>query len=257
MTVTRADYDRALSGFVTRMSSLGKDLQSIVLYGSLARSDLRPGKSDLLDAYIFFSQRALERLDGYRRVVTQLVDACKALAESGLPYQHPAHYYGDEETAYLPAEFLPELMSDEYSTVLWGSDVRASFRTDDAIAAARFEEFRQYAILPMAGYLVPVELSPEERVSLAKQLDLWFRKLLPASACAATGEPVPGPAAVGTLRELFPDVDLTVLDAIKDLREASKGPPGADDLRALLRKGLVLTEELYRRIQEVSDGGLR
>ena len=59
MKATGRDYDRALAVFVARMRDLGDDLKSVLLYGSVARSDFSPGKSDLLDAYVFVSQRAL------------------------------------------------------------------------------------------------------------------------------------------------------------------------------------------------------
>jgi hypothetical protein len=249
VTATREDYDRAIRTFVEEMRELGPVLRGILLYGSVAHAGFRPGKSDLLDAYVFLDQGALASREGYRRAVGRLVEACVTLSESGLPYKHAAHYHGADETSYLPGEFLPEMLSDDYSTVLHGEELRSTFpAAQDGLNTATIEEVRQYGCLPLAKFLAPDELSVEDRESLARGLDMWFRKLLPVWACASVGQPTPAPVAVDKLRQLFPDLDFSAIEDILELKKRLDGTPTSQELQRLLRRCLVMTEKLYERM---------
>jgi hypothetical protein len=169
--------------------------------------------------------------------------------ESGLPYSHPPHFYGDEESRYIPAEFIPELESDDYSKILCGENVRAHLPSKEAILGARFEEIRQYRIFPDLWRLARDKLTVKEREDLVRVLYMWFGKLLLVWACSSLGQPVPAPNAVEWLKEHVPDVDCTIVDAVKKLRDREDGPPESRELKELLRRGLKFTEELYRRVQ--------
>jgi hypothetical protein len=153
--------------------------------------------------------------------------------------------------SYIPAEFLPELASGDHSKILCGVSSRSSFQAKDALIAGGFDEIRQYWVLPDASYLSRDELTEKERATLARRLELSFRKFVIVWACAAAGKPTPAADAIGKLKELFPDIDFAVIDAIGGLRERMDGPPETRELKELLRKGLAFTEELYSRIQAV------
>ena len=105
MSVTAADYHTLMDGFVRDLASLGQDLVSVYVYGSVARGNVRPGTSDVGDAYVFLRQRVLEDREAFLSAMRTMTEACRAMARSGLP-AHAHHYYGDQELRYVPAGFL-------------------------------------------------------------------------------------------------------------------------------------------------------
>jgi hypothetical protein len=251
MTATKEQYDKAIDTFVAGMQELGEDLKGILLYGSVVGDRLVPGRSDLLDAYVFFSQRTLESPTGYRRVVKKLVEQCATMSQAGLPYKHPPHYHGDEETMYLPREFLPEMLSDDWSRVLCGENLRSTFPEEsEGMLTAVIEEVRQYGYLHLTNYLAKDDLDLEDRVKAVRSLDVWVRKFVLIWAAASVGTPTPAPMALEKLRRLFPDIDFTVADAIAELKKRKNDPPESDELKTLLLKSMTMCEKLYEHIVE-------
>ena len=258
MKATADDYYQALDTFVAGMSELGENLKGILLYGSVVGDRFVPGRSDLLDAYVFFPQNVLEDFSEYRRAIGKLVDQCVTMSKTGLPYKHPPHYYGDEETRYLPREFLPEMLDDTHTRVLWGENLRESFpRENGGILSATIEEVRQFTYLHLSKFLSNDSPSPEEKEILVTHLHAWVCKFLPAWACASAGVSTPVPVAVDRLKSLFPEINFSVVDRVADMKNRIGDLPGTDELKTLLRDGLVFCEEVYEHVIKAIEPAAR
>ncbi len=243
--MTDADYRRVMDRFARDLASLGEDMVSVYLYGSVARGNLRPGRSDVGDAYVFLRQRVLENRDSFLGALHTMAEAVRTMARSGLP-SHAFHYFGDGELRYIVAGALATLRSERESRLRAGHDLQARFVDPVPVDTGMHEMLREWGY-PLARYLARDELTHDERQALATGVD-DIRKYVPLWACAAAHEPAAGEEAVRTLERLFPDVDLSVLHELEELRRDSANVPGTAELRHIVRKCLVLIEELHLRI---------
>jgi hypothetical protein len=113
MTVTAEDYDLTFERFAEDLHRLKGDITSVVRYGSIARGELSPGKSDIMDAYVFLKREVFATEDAFSRVIEEFVSTCRWLSETGIPFHHPFHYYCDDETQNLPAGFVGVLKAED------------------------------------------------------------------------------------------------------------------------------------------------
>src|SRR5438552_3896838 len=109
MNITLENYDDALQGLLNDVETMKEDVSSVVLFGSMARGDVNPGRSDVMDAFLFFKPEVFNDRERYLRDLEIMVGSCQRLAQSGLVY-HPFLYC--DNTNLIAATFLPALRSE-------------------------------------------------------------------------------------------------------------------------------------------------
>ena len=244
MSVTLEDYERAIEGFARELARLGDSLVSVYLYGSAARGTVKPGTSDL-DFDVYLRRGVFEDREAFLDAVKAMVGACGNIASSGVRYEHPCAYWADDELRYLDPAFLPSLLSGKESRLIAGSDIRGRFPDPVILGSSALNEMLYY-VYSLSSFLKPGELTPQERAGLVGGID-FTRKVIPQFACGEAGEPAVWEEAPRTLARLFPDIDLSVLEDAAALRDAGDAVLSAEELKRLLRRCLVLIEELRQR----------
>jgi hypothetical protein len=245
MSATIEEYRRAIEAFRVDLERIGDDLESLYLYGSVARGDIVPGRSDLGDAYVFLRQQAIDDRESFLAAFDRMVEACRNLARWGIP-SHGFHYFGVEETHYLHAAFLPVLRSPNESRRISGEDLGARTAEPVPVENGMLDPFL-FWLVPMARLLALDEPTREECRGFADWMD-GIRKFFPPWACAAAGAPSAGGEALRALARLFPEVDLSPFDDLAALRTRGGEPPAADEIKALLERCFTMTEEIHRTI---------
>jgi hypothetical protein len=249
VTPTLEDYWRAVDAFVTSMDGLGGDLRGILLWGSLARGDAVPGKSDLLDALVIV-RGPLEKPAHFDQVVEQILVACAPLAESGLPFAHPPILYQEEELGDFDAAFGPTLVSPDSSRLLLGEDLRPLVRWSDegqVVARCAFFSLKRRFLDRLSVFLPPLRLSEQHQSLLFDRL-VDLHKVFPARASAALGRPAGQTHALATLRQALPDLDFSLFDEIAALRKGERSLGRPEELQDLLRKTFDLMERIEERV---------
>ena len=247
MTVTVDDYQRAVDDFVAGLrESLGDDLISIILYGSLARQEVKPGQSDLLDAYVYLKNDVFIDKEKFFYTFDTMVTACNRLSLTGLPYQHPFQYWGETELAHTPALFRAHLESDALSTVIFGKDIRQQMTCTEAeltVAKLSFFEARRMGH-HLAIYLRKQELTEDDCEKMLAGVKMLL-KFLPQMACVSL-HILTGPnQAIPSLLKALPDLDAA---SVQNFQERTVAPVEAEELRELLRQTLSFIEDLHDKL---------
>jgi|KBSSwiStaDraftv2_1062776.scaffolds.fasta_scaffold82357_3 predicted nucleotidyltransferase len=247
---TVQDYDNAIRDFLSDLDQLGDDVASVLLYGSVAREDVVPGESDLMDAHVFLRNEVFQDKDRFLRSLEVMVEACGRLSQTGLPF-HPWHYFSLDEAVLSPAMYLPTWHSDRTSKVLKGEDIRpriSSTETSHAVAATSFFNARRTTAHLLAFYLSKKEWSADDEQKVKHRL-ASLKKHICIMGCFALGIPAEASEAVAKLRERLPSLDIAVLYAIDSLRNETGAPPQEPRaLRQVLRDALMFVEHLHDEI---------
>jgi hypothetical protein len=230
MSITKEDYDRLLEDFRERMNALGGDFVSALLYGSIARGDMVPGKSCVLDAYVALDESIFESKERFLKVLHTLVEAGEAIFDSPIPNKHMFHYCGTDELDTLPAMFVPILR--ETGKIICGEDVWTRIEPNEASKRAWRGTFfglrRQFPsvfgleeFLGACRYLKKPELSSEEIDNIVIG---WAKSLLE---------------------------HISAVEKAKAIKESPEQYTGdADFAREFIRDCLYFIEELNDRIVE-------
>jgi predicted nucleotidyltransferase len=246
MTVTTETYQRALSDFLNSLHEMEEDVTGVLLFGSLVRDEVSPGRSDIMDAFVFLREEVFRDRERYLNALRIMAGCCERLGDSGIPF-HPFFYWDASEP--LSAMFLPPFRSEQYSRVIMGSDVRPRLRSSAAGRAyagkAFFAARRKGHAL--SAYLSKQELTGEDRKRIAAAL-LSGRKYFPLLACLALDRWVGESEMVRELEETFPDLETAVLNRCKILRTEPDTINDSGLLLELLRGMLVFVESLHERI---------
>jgi hypothetical protein len=250
MTVkTAADYDRAVQDFLDGLRPLGDGVASVLLYGSMARGDLVPGESDLLDAHVFLRNEVFEDKQRFLQALEVMVESCRRLSQTGIRF-HPFHYFSLDEASISPALYLPTWQSDRTSKVLMGDDIRAqisSTETSHSAAATSFFDARRTMAHPLAFYLTRKQWSPDDERKIAHRL-ASLKKHICIMACFALGVPAEASQAVNRLEELIPQLDTSVLKRIDSFRNQTDASKELNNLREILKETLNFVENLHDAI---------
>lgn len=251
MTVTVDDYQRAVDDFVEGLrDSLGDDLVSIILYGSLARQECKPGQSDLLDAYVYLKNEVFIDKEKFFKAFETMVRACNRLLLTGLPYQHPFQYWSEDELEHIPALYRAHLESDALSTVLFGKDVRPQMSCTEAelaVAKVSFFEARRMGH-HLTIYLRKQELTEDDCEKMLAGVKLLV-KFLPGIACVSL-DILTGPnQAIPSLLKALPDLDAASAQNIEAfIQKRTVTLAEAEDLREILRQTLSFIEDLHDKL---------
>jgi len=250
MNATLEDYRKAVEDFVDYLlDETGEDLISVLLFGSLARGDAQPGRSDLLDAFVYFNG-LFEDKDRFIETLKIMVEACDRLSQTGLPYQHPFQYWSSEEIDSTPAMYLPLWQSDKHSRVLYGRDIRPEMKSlalNRATARVSFFEARRMGH-HLAAYLHKQELTELDRERILDGVKL-LRKFVPPMACMVLDVWTNTVDAIPEIRRLLPGLDLDRIKGIEHFMrnyDAAAGDP--EEAREALRTTLTFIEDLHDQI---------
>ena len=188
MTITVADYDRAFDHLVHDMRALGDEVVSVVRFGSAARGEISPGKSDIVDAYVFLCSDLFDSRERYIRVLDGLVDTCQWLAATGLPYHHAFHLHALDEAGNLPAGYVGAATGEDTSDIIYGEDVRGLLGSSPG-----GRQVMKTLLLTMTGmlyrraYLLDQDtLGAEETRGTVSSMTAWCKHLAQL-ACLALG----------------------------------------------------------------------
>jgi hypothetical protein len=250
MTVTLEDYWRAVDSFVAAMGPLGDDVRGILLRGSLARDEVVPGQSDLLDALVVVRHGLLEEPAEFRRVVQQILAACAPLAASGIPFDHPPNLFQEEELVDFDAIFGPTLVSPDSSRLLLGEDLRPRVRWSDegqVVARCAYFSMKRRFMDRLSIFLPPLRLSAQQQGLLFDRL-VDLSKIFPVIACAALGHSASQKQALAELRRTFPELEFSPFDRITALRKGERSQDSPEELQGLLRSVFELAERIEERI---------
>jgi len=122
-------YWSCLSTVLGILQRLGPDLVSVLLYGSMARNEIRPGESDVLDVFVVLADTALSDQERFKAALLCMTEASVFLSTTGFPF-HPFHYHSLSELRDgFSAAYDPLWHSDRTSQVVWGYDLRRFMKT--------------------------------------------------------------------------------------------------------------------------------
>lgn len=246
MTITLADYQRAESDFLEHLHRMEEEVVSVLLFGSMARDEVNPGRSDIMDAFVFLRREVFEEREAYLNALEIMTQCCERLGQSGIPF-HPFFYWDDYTS--MSAMFLPPFRSERFSRVIMGSDIRPHIESSMASHAFAGKAFfaarrRGHAL---AAYLRKPELTPEERKRIAGAL-LAGRKYFPMLACLALDVRVGESEMVRELEKTFPDMDTAILTRSKILQTHADILNDDEALRGMLREMLEFVERLHELV---------
>lgn len=250
MTPTIDDYWRAVDAFVSDINRCGEELRSVVLWGSMARNEAVPGKSDLIDAVVVSSPGVLGDRERFEGVAREILASCEAMAATGLPFVHPPHLYGEEELGDMDDLYRRTLVSPLSSRVLLGDDLRAEMLGGpgaETVAGCAFFALQRRFMQPLSLYLLPPKLSEADQGTLLHRL-AHLRKSFPVLACAALGRPTNQKDALAELRRALPEIDFSVFDEITAVRSGELVPDGPEALRSLLRRAFATCGQVNERV---------
>ncbi len=242
MSVTLETYQEALDVFLRSAESLGGDVVSVMLFGSMVRGEVRPGSSDIMDAFIFLDPEILQNRERYLKALETMADVSSELVHTGIPC-HPFFYWTDAES--WSAMFLPPCLSDVASKIVLGKDIRGSLKTSAAsrwFASKAFFEGRRRGF-QRASYLVKEELSEEDCRIIAYALS-EARKYVAMVACMAMDIWVSEPDLLNELEKALPNLDTSILHRLSALRDQPGVLADGEALRQLLRELFILVESI-------------
>jgi predicted nucleotidyltransferase len=245
MSLSAEDYERAIAQVACALEPLREDLVSACVFGSAARGDLRIGKSDI-DIGVVLRRGTMEDRAAFLEALGVLEQIARGLADCGIPFDGML-WYGEDELRYVPSPWRADFRSAKDSRLLAGASMADLLGDSVPLPPACLREELYVVAFPCAAYLAKDVLTPQEREEIAGYLD-FVRKHIPRLACAVAGQPCLLRDAPRILARLLPDLDLSVLDGLEALRNADTVLPGTDEIRRLLKRSLVLIEDLHTRL---------
>lgn len=246
MNCTKEDYQRIAGDFVQDMSKLGDAAASVIIYGSLVRGDIRPGQSDIMDAFLFLRDEIFQDKARYLKALDIMVEASGRLSQHGREHGIPMHpfFYWDDVSP-MPAIFYLTFISDKSSKPVLGEDLRPQLRclpVSAAFARNLFFDFRRQG--HQGVFYLAKEQWDEKDVARVFNILTSAKKYLTMWACWALGLSVPLTDTAAALQKELPHIDLSVLGRI----EAALAEPSPDLER--LRETVVQTFDLIEDLHD-------
>lgn len=245
MNATVKDYQLVLDRFLEDVRSIGDNVTSLILFGSVARGDVLPGLSDMMDAYVFLRHEVFEDKARFFEALEVLSKAFDRIAEKAPGPFHPFFYWGEKDP--VPAAFNCEIT--KVSKVLLGDDIRNRIESTAAsrlTARTAFFEMRRLGS-PLMVYLHKKELTAEDCETIFKLL-VTIKRDMPISACMTLNIWVGQPEAVRELEKALPGLDTKVVERIAALQRQPQPTDNPEELRSLLKQGMAFVESLNDRI---------
>lgn len=250
MAATVRDYDVVLDGLLEDVRRMSDVVSSVVLFGSMARGDVLPGHSDMMDVYIFLKPDTFDEKIRFLSSLEVMAEACEKIANASPGPFHPFFYWKEGDP--VPATFHLDLAV--HSKVIYGQDKRAGIETTPSsisVARAAFFEMRRLGS-PLMTYLKKDDLTEQDRQALFNLL-MAIKRDLPMLALMVVNIWVVQKESIQALTNAFPDINVEVLNTIAMLQHDESARQDSGLLRQTFRDAMVFVEDLNDRlISEVS-----
>lgn len=247
MTYSLADYDDCVNLLKDASLVLGGDVLSILLYGSLAIGTVKPGASDVLDAIVIVADDVIDDEQKYERAMGVFSTVCVKIACKGLPF-HPFHYYSRTEFAKrYPAFYQRQWITDGYSKVASGLDVRTEITGSDYDWKLLEESYfaQRLLVQRIAHYIAnPDSIIANKSGAFAALAN--FVRFSPRLACVTLGEHVVEQQMLAALTKHIPSLDTESLTSLREMAKSESGT--ADDISRAMELALSLSEALHASI---------
>jgi predicted nucleotidyltransferase len=249
MNVTVEDYDRALEGFIDDVRTMEDNAESLLLFGSMARGEVNPGQSDMMDAYIVLRPEVFEDKARFLASLEIMLKSCDRLGSTGIPF-HPFAYINSDEVEYLPARAFSLFPFEPLTKAVWGTNLLPRIKdtpTNHVLNRTRFFEARTIVHFQLAPYLYKEVLTKQECQEIIPVL-LAVRKNTYMAYMALTNRSPNKLSPVEELEEMLPGLDTSVLKRIVVLKEHLSSMPDVEEVRLLVRDAIIFIEDLHSHI---------
>lgn len=249
MKLTVEDYERALEGFIEDVRAMEDSAASLLLFGSMARGEVKPGQSDMMDAYIALRPEVFEEKERFLGALQQMLHSCDRLASTGIPF-HPFAYIGSDEAEYLPARAFSLFPFEPLTKAVWGTNLLSEITdtpTNHVLNRTRFFEARNIVHFQLARYLYKEALTEQECQEVIPVL-LAVRKNTYMAYMALTNRSPDKLAPIRELEEMLPGLDTRVIKRIEALKESLSSVPDVEEVRRLVKDAILFIEDLHSRI---------
>ena len=254
MAATVRDYDLVLGGLLEDVKRMADAVSSVVLFGSMARGDVLPGHSDMMDVYIFLKPDLFDDKAGFLSALEVMAEACEKIADRSPGPFHPFFYWKEGEP--VPATFHLDLAV--HSKVIFGHDRRSLIETTPSSASAARTAFFEIRRLgsPLMAYLKKDDLTEQDRQAIFNLL-MTIKRDLPMLALMAVNVWVVQKESIQALTNAFPDINVEVLNKIATLQHDESARQDSALLRQTFRDAMVFVEDLNDRLVAEVRGSLR
>jgi predicted nucleotidyltransferase len=245
MTATVRDYDVVLDDLIEDIRRFEDVVSSVVLFGSMARGDVLPGHSDMMDVYIFLKPAIFDDKNKFLETLEVMAQACEKIANRSPGPFHPFFYWS--ETDSVPATFNLDLAV--HSKIILGGDIRSRIRTtasSSSVAQTSFFEMRRLGA-PLMVYLQKDKLSEQEQQAIFNLL-MTIKRDLPMLALMVLDIWVVQKESIQALKNAMPDINVEVLDKIVTLQHDESARQDSRILLDTFRDAMVFVEELNDRL---------
>jgi hypothetical protein len=241
-----AVYYEAIEAGIDDLREVRDAIISLVFYGSMARQSLRPGKSDMCDAYLVLDDKCFQDYDDFQRVFRAMVQSSRKMNRAGgdIPF-HPFKYTSASDWSYRhPPMFHSEWESDLLSRIAFGDDIRGYTASSSAgVSCARRALFALPSLSRRcAGFLRKEELNLREMAFVLKTLASGI-KMIPRWLCAACDIWANNETALKHLAEIAPSLDLSPVNGGDNLPIRSSGEVAVRQALDALRRMLELVDQ--------------
>lgn len=245
MTATVKDYDLVLDEMLEDIRQMQDAVSSVVLFGSMARKDVLPGHSDMMDVYIFLKPDTFDDKERFLKALEVMAQSCEKIADKSPGPFHPFFYWSEVDP--VPATFHLDLAV--HSQIIFGDDNRHQIRTTEssaAVARTAFFEMRRLGA-PLMVYLSKDKLSEPESNAIFNLL-MAIKRDVPMLALMALDIWVVQKQSIQALEQAMPDLDIKVLDKIVRLQHDESARQNNRILLETFREAMIFVEELNDRL---------
>ena len=235
------DYDFILRRFLQDIGRMSDAVSSVVLFGSMARGDVIPGQSDVMDAYVFLKPEIFDDREQFLAGLEIMAEACEKIAEKAPGPYHPFFYWNELDC--VPATFNLDITV--HSKVVFGSDFRGRILSTPAsrrVAQTAFFEVRRLGA-PLMFLLHKTELS-EQDCRLMFELLVTIKRDMPMLALMVLDIWVVQKESIVVLKQTLPDLNADILDRIIDLQRDESATENPRLLQDMFREAMIFIEDL-------------
>lgn len=245
VAITTEDYDDCLRYLTDACAGMPGLVRSILLNGSMAAGNLRPGISDVLDAMVILEDAAFDDEATYCNMMDCFAAVYGRIARKGIRC-HPFHYYSVSEilTRY-PSIHIPQWSDDRFSKLVSGEEIRPLIACDaDEIRLIRSTYLAQrQSIQRLAYFSFATDDTVRQNLDYIAKLARDFWRKAPIFLSFYLGVESSEQMVVQRLASVLADFPVkTFLEA----RELTKVIPklSIDEVRELVRLTLRVADDV-------------
>lgn len=249
--ITVQDYEDAADRYVAALGELEPAIRSVVLYASLARGDIRPGQSDMIDARVVVTKETLDRESEHRKLMETIVTQTRKLCDLPIPHVHAPTYVAEDEFQTMWANGVLQFADPGTSRLALGDDMTREMQeaAQGNAFAGRFFLLRRTLLLSASRALSDREWTSENYPAALQPCCFWYTKYAADFALNELGEARLPSARWQRLGELLPSVDIQKAQALEKTLRKKLRVDGEDmdpsEARRLVRECLEIIEQIH------------